>query len=218
MDGKSEDFKHELKRITRRIYHTNLARTKMTETENQENRKAFTFVPNINERSKEMMNQTLDSNRSLLPDRLMKSKRDHEDKVKYMAEQKEKKVLQECSFKPNVNQPSSVKATSQFQKLSEVFNDEKTAAIEDTSQNLLSGKRGKISNDDSNYQTKTLLWVNMAFSENDCEKIEIIEGEDINMKIEGICKRRGINDKSIMGKILDLVKNQIRAIRPDVDI
>lgn len=56
MDGKPEDFKHELKRITRRIYHTNLARTKMTETENQENRKAFTFVPNINERSKEMMN------------------------------------------------------------------------------------------------------------------------------------------------------------------
>ena len=58
----------------------------------------------------------------------------------------------------------------------------------------------------------------MAFSENDCEKIEIIEGEDVNMKIQGICKRRGISDESIMGKIFELVKSQIRAIRPDLEV
>lgn len=47
----------------------------------------------------------------------------------------------------------------------------------------------------------------------DNENLEIYENENVNENIANICKKRGITDKIIIGKIVDLVKQQIASLK-----
>ena len=60
------------------------------------------------------------------------------------------------------------------------------------------------------------MFINLAFDENDCEKISIYENENIRERIIGICEGRGIIDPNIQQRIVELVISQVKGIRPDI--